>query len=93
MRGLLDYSDFAMAQYLSKRSGMLCTMCDVPMVNGYCANEHCRTYPEALGSVFITRFVCAIDRTHHTFKKRTSLKPTHSKTVSGGRVESKRRKH
>ena len=90
---LLECSAAVLAQYLLSRVGALCTMCGASMTHGYCANEHCKTYPATLGAVFITRFIAAIEGTHRRFKKRVPLKPIHSKTVSGGRVESKRRKH
>lgn len=94
MRGsLLDASDEGLAQYLWNRKGTVCTMCRVFMPEGYCTCEQCETYPKTLGAIFIARFIAAVNSTHSKFKRHTSLKPTHSKTVSGGRVESKRRKH
>jgi hypothetical protein len=90
----LDASDETLAQFLWNRRGAVCTMCGCFMEDGYCVDVLCPTYPSwDVYLCMLDRFNAAIEHTHRGFKKRTSLKPTHSKVVSGGRVESKRRKH
>ena len=94
MKGpLLEASNDALACYLGSRRGTLCTMCRNSMLDGYCIYPQCKTYPEKLGVVFIGKFKTAIEQVHRHFKKHASLAPSHSKVVSGGRIESKRRKH
>jgi hypothetical protein len=93
MRDLLEASDAALAQSLWNRRGAVCTMCKVVMPDGYCTDELCETYPASSGVVFIGKFKAAVSHVYDNFKKRISLKPVHAKTISGGRVESKRRKH
>lgn len=89
----LDASDTALAQYLWGRRGAVCTMCDDAMLDGYCPDAQCETYSSPQGIELLKRFITAIENAHSTFKRRTSLEAKHSKVVSGGRVESKRRKH
>ena len=94
MRGpILELSDAALAQYLWGRRGTMCTMCGGVMSDGYCPDVQCETYSPSQGAAILSLFKTAIQNTHNKFKKRTSLKPSHAKTVSGGRVDSKRRKH
>ena len=93
MRDPLEASDAALAQSLWNRRGAMCTMCNVVMPDGYCTDELCITYPVSSGVVFIGRFKAAISHVYSNFKRRISLETKHAKTISGGRVESKRRKH
>ena len=89
----LEDSNAVVAQFLWNRRDALCTMCRKPMPEGYCVDARCSTYSISFGEIFITRFKEAIASTHTNFKKRVSLDAKPSKVVSGGRVESKRRKH
>ena len=93
MKSPLEDSNAVIVQFLWSRRGAVCTMCQTQMPEGFCDNAHCATYPKHFGEVIILRFKEAIVSTHYNFKKRASLKTKHSKVVSGGRVESKRRKH
>jgi hypothetical protein len=92
MRDPLGASNAALALSLWSKRGTVCSMCDTAMPDGYCPNEQCETYPASSGVVYIGRFKAAIAHSHSSFKKRTSLKTKHAKTISGGRVESKRRR-
>jgi hypothetical protein len=89
----LEASDSTLAQYLWSRQNTVCTMCDELMVDGYCSDVQCETYSSPQGAAILSRFKTAIENTREAFNKRPSLKPKHSKIVSGGRVESQRRKH
>jgi hypothetical protein len=89
----LEASNAVVAQFLWNRRGAICTMCTNLMPEGYCVDARCATYSISFGEGFIARFKEVIASTHSNFKKRATLKAKHSKVVSGGRVESKRRKH
>jgi len=93
MKNPLEASNASLAQWLWNRRSTICTMCGQIMLEGYCGDINCRTYPKGLGHLLIPKFITAIVSTHLEFVRKHSLEATHSKVVSGGRIESKRRKH
>lgn len=93
MKNPLEASDTALANFLTIRRGAICTMCNTSMPDGFCIDPACETYPESLGNVFIERFESAMMQIHSWFTRKVPVQFVPSRVVSGGQVESKRRKH
>ncbi len=94
MRDILTCSLEHLASYLYTRRNALCTMCSKKMPEGFCADSNCPTYPPlGLGVRFVRRFRRAIHTAREKFIKPSDPTIKRSLVVSGGRVESKRRKH
>jgi hypothetical protein len=93
MEDLLTADDATLSNFLWNRRWHPCTMCGTTMDEGFCPDATCKTYPSNSGNTFLDRFKKAIQNTHEEFKREVSLNPKPSKIVSGGQVESKRRKY
>jgi len=89
---LFEASPARLSDYLHARRNAICTMCGAIMTDGFCTDAACATYPKPFGFPFVLLLKRAVETTHKAFIKRAS-KTKPSKVVSGGRVESKRRKH
>jgi hypothetical protein len=92
MKDLADASPSAVANYLHARKGVLCSQCKEVMSNGYCEDPACPVYGDA-AQLFLAKFSTSLLVVHRDFKRKKSTKHKPSKLVSGGRFESKRRKH